>query len=51
MDTKNHLNKVFSSFDSLNKELSLGFCLVDIFSNFFSFLSVNQKNFDAINAY
>ena len=30
MDTNNHLNKVFPSFDSLNKEFSPEFCLVDI---------------------
>jgi len=51
IDTNNHLNKVFPFFDSLNKKLSPGFHLVDIFSNSFSFLSVNQKNLDAINAY
>ena len=41
MDTNNYLNKVLSSFDSLNKELSLEFCLVDTFSDCFSFISVN----------
>jgi len=51
MDINNCLNKVFSFFDSLNKELSLGFCLVDTFSNCFSFLSVNWKDFDSINTY
>ena len=30
-----------SSFDSLNKKLSFGFCLVDTFSDNFSFISVN----------
>ena len=43
MDTNNYLNKVFSPFNSLNKELYLGFHLIDIFSNYFSFISVNQK--------
>ena len=33
MDTNNHLNKVFPSFNSLNKELSPGFQLIDIFSD------------------
>jgi len=51
MDINNCLNKVFSFFDSLKKELSLGFCLVDTFSNCFSFLSVNWKDFDSINTY
>ena len=35
-------------FDSLNKELSPGFHLVDTFLNYFSFLSVNQKNPDVL---
>jgi len=35
VDTNNCLNEVFPSFDSLNKKLSLGFHLVDFFSNFF----------------
>jgi len=38
-------------FDSLNKELSLGFCLVDTFSSHFSFISVNQKDTDALKSY
>jgi len=41
VDTKNHLNEFFSTFDSLNKELSLSFYLVDTFPNYFSFYSVN----------
>jgi len=41
VDTNNCLNEVFPSFDSLNKKLSLGFCLVDSFFNHFSFLTVN----------
>ena len=41
IDTNNQLNKVFSSFDSLNKEISPGFHLIDIFSNYFYFISVN----------
>lgn len=43
INTNNQLNEVFSSFDSLNKEISPGFHLIDIFSNYFSFISVNQK--------
>jgi len=41
MDTKNHLNKVLPPFNSLNKELSPRFHLVDTFSDHFSFISVN----------
>jgi len=51
VDTNNHLNKVFSSFNSLNKELSSGFPLVDSFSNCFSFLKVNQKDPKSLTAY
>jgi len=42
IDANNHLN-VVSSFNSWHKELSPGFCLVDIFQNHFSFNSVDQK--------
>jgi len=44
VDTNNWLNEIFSSFNSLNRELSLGFCLVDTFSSHFSFHPVNQKD-------
>ena len=38
VDTNNHLNKVFSTFDSLNRELSSGFYLINTFPDcFFSF--------------
>jgi len=47
VNTNNHLNEVFPSFDSLNKELSSGFHLVDTFSDHFSFYSVNRKDADA----
>ena len=47
VDIKNHLNKVFLAFDSLNEELSPGFHLIDNFSNFFSFHLVNWKDTDA----
>ena len=50
VDTNNCLNEVFSSFDSLNKELSLGFHLVDFFPNCFSFLTVNQKDHKSLTA-
>ena len=46
VDSNNCLNKI-SSFDSLNIELSLGFHLVNTFSNCFSFHLVNQKDADA----
>ena len=41
------MNKVFSTFDSLNKELLPGFHLIDTFSNHFSFYLVNRKDNDA----
>ena len=31
VDTNNCLNEIFPAFDSLNQELSLGFCLIDTF--------------------
>jgi len=46
VDTSNHLNKVFPLFNKLYKELSPGFHLVDIFSNHFSFHTVNYKDTD-----
>ena len=48
--TNNCLNEVFPSFNSLNKELSLGFHLVDFFSNCFFFLTVNQKDPKSLTA-
>ena len=36
VDTNNHLNKVFPSFNSLNKEISPSIYLVDTFSNLYS---------------
>jgi len=39
----NHLNEVFASFNSLNREFSSGFCLVDNFIDYFSFHLVNKK--------
>jgi len=43
------VNENFPSFDNLNKKLSSGFHLVDMFSNHFSFLSVNQKDPVSLN--
>ena len=51
VNTNNHLNENFSSFDSLNKELSLGFYLVNTFPNYFSFLSVNCKDPELLNTH
>lgn len=51
MNTNNHFNKVFSSFDSLNKELFPDFHLVNTFSDCFSFLSVNWKNPNALTTH
>ena len=47
VNTNNHLNKVFPSFNSLNKELSFSFHLVDTFSDYFYFYSVDRKDTDA----
>ena len=43
VDVNNQLDEIFPSFDSLNKEILLGFWLIDTFSNCFSFFSVNRK--------
>jgi len=47
MDTNNYLNQVLPAFDSLNRELSLGFCLVDTFPDHFFFYIVNHKSAEA----
>ena len=44
IDINHHLNQVLLAFDNLNKELSPGFCLVDIFSDHFSFNIVKHKD-------
>jgi len=51
VNTNNCLNEEFSFFDRLHKELSLGFHLVDMFSNHFSFHTVNCKDTNAKTAY
>jgi len=51
MNTNNCLNGVFSFFDSLNKEISPDSYLVDIFSDWFSFISVNCKDLEALFTY
>ena len=51
VDTNNCLNKIFSAFNSLNKELSPSFYLVDTFSDHFSFHLVNCKDTDIRIAY
>ena len=43
VDTNNHLNRIFSSFDPLHKELSPSFRLVDSFSDHFYFHTVTIK--------
>lgn len=47
MNSKNCLNKVFSFFNKLHKEFSLGFCLVDTFPDHFIFNIVNHKDMKA----
>jgi len=51
IDINNCLNEVLSSFDFLNIKLSSGFRLVDIFSDFFSFTSVNCNNIDVLKTH
>ena len=47
VDTNNHLNRFFPSFDSLYKELSSGFKLVDNFPNHFSFNCKDKESKEA----
>ena len=51
ININNHLNKVLSSFNSLNIKLSPGFYLVDTFSNCFPFLLVNYKDIDILRTH
>jgi len=51
VDTNNHSNEIFPSFDSLSRELSPSFHLVDTFSDHFSFHSVNWKDINVKIAY
>jgi len=51
IDTNNHLNEIVPLFDSLNKEFTLGFHLVDIFPDYFSFTSVCYKDPKTLVAY
>ena len=51
INTNNHLNRIYSAFDSLNKKLSSDFCLVDTFPDCFSFHLVNCKDIDTKIAY
>jgi len=43
VNTNNYLNEILLLFNSLHKEFSPGFQLVDIFSNCFSFNTINHK--------
>ena len=47
IDANNYLNGILPSFNPLYKEFSSGFWLVDIFSNYFSFNTVDHKSNDA----
>jgi len=51
MDINNCLNEIYHLFDSLNEEISSGFRLIDIFSDCFSFISVNWKDPKVLVAY
>ena len=44
IDINHRLNQVLPAFDNLNKKLSPGFCLVDTFSDCFSFNIVKHKD-------
>jgi len=44
IDTNNHFNEIFPSFDSLNSKFSSGFRLIDNFSTHFLFHWANCKN-------
>ena len=49
VNTNNHLNEIYSSFNKLHKELSPGFYLIDNFPNHFSFHIINCKDKDIFN--
>lgn len=51
IDTNTCLNQVLPAFDSLNRELSLGFCLVDTFPDYFFFYIVNHRSVEVKIAY
>jgi len=53
IDTNNHLNRIFPSFDSWNSEFSPGSRLIDIFSSYFSFHKADcyNKKSKAIHLY
>jgi len=51
VDINHCLNQILPAFDNLNKELSPGFCLVDIFPNCFSFNVVKCKDAKARTAH
>jgi len=51
VDINYRLNQILLAFNNLNKELSLGFCLVDTFSNYFSFNVVKCKDTKARTAH
>jgi len=44
VDMDNRFNEVFPSFDLFNKEFALDHCLIDVFSNCFSFHTPNKQS-------
>jgi len=44
VNTNNHLNGIFTSFDFLNNKFSSGFRLIDNFPNYFSCYRANYKD-------
>ena len=51
VDANSHLNKFFSSFNSLNCEFYSGFKLIDNFPSCFSFYQANHKDKESKKAY
>jgi len=51
VDINHWLNQVFPAFNNTNKELSPSFCLIDTFSNHFSFNIVKWKDTEVRTTY
>ena len=51
MNTNNHLNGIFPTFDNLNHEFSPSSCLIDNFPDYFPFHLVSCKDANAKTAY
>ena len=51
VDMDNRFNKIFPSFDPLNKEFALGSCLINTFPSWFSFYSSNKQSIKSIKTH